>query len=81
MLSAGVIHYRRHAPRNVWLNVVTRGRFYVKPDWENNLTEIIPQTAKQFIARDGHRLALQYEGETNVTGIKLNGQEVFMKVK
>ncbi|CAN5392389.1 hypothetical protein BH09BAC4_BH09BAC4_51630 [soil metagenome] len=61
--------------------IQTRGRFYVKPDWEDDLTEIIPQTSKQFIARDGQRLELQYEGETNVTGIKLNGQEVFVKVK
>ena len=58
-----------------------KGRFYVKPNWENDSTEIIPQTSKQFIARDGQRMELLYEGETNVTGVKLNGQQVFTKLK
>ncbi|WP_428654222.1 serine hydrolase domain-containing protein [Runella sp.] len=58
------------------------GKLYAKPQWEDETLEIIPENTKKFFTRDGQFwLEFQYEGDTKVKGIKLNGQELFEKVQ
>ena len=60
--------------------VQTNGRLFVKPKWEDEPTEIIPESTTQFVTRDGQRLEFMYEGDTKVIAAKLYGRVVFNKV-
>ncbi len=60
----------------------TNGKLYAKPQWEDEIIEIIPENTTKFLTRDGQFwLEFQYEGDSKVKAVKLNGREVFEKIE
>ena len=61
--------------------VLTNGRLYAQPHWENDPRELIPESKTGFIMRDGQRIEFLYEADAKVRAAKLFGDVEFTKLK